>query len=99
MFGLRLVTKREMALLAGTIEDLRKEKQALQELVEHERKRSEGAINLLLIKTQGAALTPSPGPQQEAEEERVKNKMFNIFGDEYETEPTQDRLLEDLQNG
>jgi len=83
MFGLTITTKREMALFAGTIGDLRAEKAALQDLVDHERARAEAMLNLLLIKTQQAAITPGDKlslKQQEDLEEKMESKM-DIFGD------------------
>jgi len=92
----RIITKRELALLHATIEDLRNEKIALQALVEHERKRSEGAINLLLLRTQKAVLTPEPVPLTEEQEDKMKERMLNIFGDEEES-MTEEKALEELQ--
>jgi len=92
----RITTKRELALLHATIEDQHKEILALRALVDHERKRSEGAINLLLLRTTKAVLTPQVEPPTEEQEEKMKERMLNIFGDE-ETPTSDEKLLEDLQ--
>ncbi len=93
----RLVSKRELALYAAQIADLRKEVQRLQQAVEHERKRAEGAINLLLIRTVKAAITPdqSNTPTFEQQEE-LREKMFDIFGDGKDY--SEDETLEKLQS-
>jgi len=98
MFGLRLVTKAEISLYVGTISDLRSEKKHLQELVEHERVRAEAMLNLLLMKTQQAAITPNDTmtmKQQEEFEQRTGD-MLDIYGDG--KVQTQDELLKELQS-
>lgn len=100
MLGLAIITKRELAVYTGTIADLRKEIERLTKQIEHERLRAEGAINLLLARTQKAVLTPEL-PQQVAQEEVIKKAMLNIFGDEEEGEEKQsneEKLLEQLQS-
>jgi hypothetical protein len=94
MFGWKIIHKRELALYAAQIDDSHQEIIALRKLVEHERKRAEGAINLLLMRTQKAALSPEPTPMTEEQEEAVKAKMLNIFGDEYE----ETKFLDEVQN-
>lgn len=89
----KITTKREMALLAATIDDQRRQIEELRKLVEHERKRSEGAINLLLMKTQRAALTPDQ-PLTLEDEEQAKERMLNLFG---EGEVDEEKALEELQ--
>jgi len=84
MFGFKIIHKRELALYAAQIQDFRNQIKELGLIIEHERKRAEGAINLLLIKTQKAAITPEPNPVTEKEEEEAKAKLLNIFGDNEE---------------
>lgn len=90
---LRLVSKREMLLWAGTVQDLRNQIKALEEQVKHERARAEGAINALLIKTNRIAITPQENMTIKQEED-FKDKQYNIFG---EGEIAEDKALEELQ--
>ena len=87
MFGLKITTQRELLLFRATIDDLRAEREKLREQIVHEQKRAEGAINMLLIKTQKMALTPEPPALTEDQEDAMKARMINIFGnDEDETD-------------
>jgi len=91
MFGWKLIHKRELALYAAQIQEFRDEIKILREQCEHERRRAEASINLLLMKTQKAAITVDK-PMTEEEEERAKAKMLNIFGDDYEENDFIDRV-------
>jgi hypothetical protein len=97
MFGFKLVHKRELALYAAQIDDFHSQVLVLRELVEHERRRAEGAINLLLMRTQKAALTPEPDKLTEDQQENLKAKMLNIFGDEYDENDLISRVQDDKQ--
>ena len=94
MFGWKLIHKRELALYAAQIQEFKKDVDRMRLQVEHERKRAEGAINLLLMRTQKAVLTPDPPAMSEDQEEAMKAKMLNIFGDDYE----ENKFIEDVQN-
>lgn len=94
MFGYKLIHKRELSLYAAQIQEFKQEVDRMRLQVEHERKRAEGAINLLLMKTQKAALTPDTPQLTDEQEETIKAKMLNIFGDEYE----ESKFIEDVQN-
>lgn len=92
----RLISKRELLLYAAQLSDMKAEITRLQTQVEHERKRAEGAINLLLMRTVKAAITPNEG-MTIAQEEEMKDKMYDIFGDGAELNETQ--ILDKLQGG
>ena len=94
MFGFKLVSKRELSLYAAQIQEFKQEVDRMRLQVEHERKRAEGAINLLLMRTQKAVLTPEPPALTDDEEDKIKAKMLNIFGDDYE----ENKFIEDVQN-
>ncbi|HCV42881.1 MAG TPA: hypothetical protein DGH68_05320 [Bacteroidetes bacterium] len=94
MFNLRLTTKRELALLNATIGGMRDEISNLRVLVEHERKRAEAAINLLLMRTQKAVIDVEPSPLTLEQENNVKEAALNIFGDDY----SEQELMEKLQH-
>lgn len=91
----RLISKRELLLYHAQIQDLRKEIQDLRELVKHERARAEGAINALLIRKIGLAVTPDAGPTI-AQQEELREKQFDLFGDG--ANYTEDEALEKLQS-
>jgi hypothetical protein len=90
----KLINKRELSLYAAQIQEFRGEIVRLRESVEHERKRAEGAINLLLMRTQKAVLTPETSPMTDEQEEAYKAKMLNIFDDN----PEEGNFLEEIQN-
>ena len=94
MFGLRITTKRELALLSGTIMDLRKEVERVREERDHERARAEGAINALMIKCTKMAITPDPLTLEE--QEKLLEKQWNIFADGQAEEDA--KKLEELQS-
>lgn len=81
MFGLRLIHKRELALYAAEIGDLRKEVERWRALVEHERKRAEGAINALLIHVAKVAITSDNAQPSVEEQEKAIERQLDIFGD------------------
>jgi hypothetical protein len=94
MFGLRLITKRELSLLNWQISELREEKKQLYKQVDYERRRAEAAINALLIKTNKIALTPDPLTDlPDEEQEAIQANMLDIFGDNEEAE-----IIERLQH-
>lgn len=82
---------RERMLSAAAIHDLK-------EQLVHERLRAEGAINLVLMKTVKAVLTPQD-PMSDKEIEKREEQMYGIFGDEGESALTkeQEKILTDLQ--
>jgi hypothetical protein len=92
----KLVSKRELTLYAAQIQELRNEVVQLKTQVDHERRRAEGAINLLLMRTVKAAITPEPTGMSLAEEENMKAKMFDIWGDGQQL--SEDEALEKLQS-
>jgi hypothetical protein len=92
----RIISKRELLLYAAQLSDMKTEIQRLNVLVEHERKRAEGAINLLLMRTVKAAITPQEGLTIQ-EEEDLKAKTYDIFGDGEEL--SEKDALEKLQGG
>jgi len=94
MFGFKLVHKRELSLYAATIDDLRKEKEALQLAIERERRRADAAVNALLIKTAKVALTPNI-PVSEDQEEAMRQSMFNLFDDQYPESSVLERVQHD----
>lgn len=94
MFGIKLITKRELALINATMTDQRAEIARLREQVNHERLRAEGAINALLIKQERIAITPNDGPSFQQEEE-IKAKEMDIFADGKMF--TEEELLKELQ--
>jgi|WetSurSiteA1Bulk_404760.scaffolds.fasta_scaffold28464_2 hypothetical protein len=93
MFGLRLITKRELALLNATIGGMRDEIANLRLLIEHERKRAEAAINLLLMRTQKAVIDVEPTPLTLEQSDKLKEAALDIFGDSY----TEKEILEKIQ--
>jgi hypothetical protein len=95
MFGLKLITKRELALYVSTISDLRREAENLKKMIEHERMRAEGAINALLIKSVKMAIVPDDQRMTEMDEDKLKERQFDIFGDE--TGNDDEKRLEELQ--
>lgn len=97
MFGLRLTTKRELALQAATMLDMRREIARLNERIDHEQKRAEAAINLLLLKTQRAVLTPDQGMTM-VEEETMRQNMMDVFNDADEPVKQEAKKLEELQS-
>lgn len=92
----RIISKRELVLYAAQIQELRNEVATLRAQVEHERKRAEGAINLLLMRTVKAAITPEPTGMSLQDEENMKAKMFDLWGDGQQL--TEDQALEKLQS-
>jgi hypothetical protein len=94
MFGLRMITKREIALYVSTIADLREEVQKWQEHYGHERKRAEGAINALLIRSARIAITPDTITDED--QEKLREKQFDIFGDGQNL--NEEETLEKLQS-
>ena len=96
MFGLKIVHQRELALYTATILELRKEKDALSRIVEMERRRADAAVNALLIKTQKIAITPSPVPLNEDQEEAVKQSMLDLFNDAEQL--NENEILEKIQH-
>lgn len=104
MFGLG---NRERLLFLAVIEDQKKKIAALEEAlkqereicrdeIKHERFRAESAINLLLLKTQRAVLTPEGMTQHD--EDKLMEKTFNLFGDEGPAvTKEQEQLLKDIQ--
>jgi hypothetical protein len=95
MLGLKLISKRELALYAAQIQELREQNARLALQIEHERKRAEGAINLLLMRTVKAAITPNEGITMQQEEE-LKAKQYDIFGDNNPI--NEDEALEKIQS-
>ncbi len=98
MFG--LMSRRERSLLIPIVEEKKQEivslrnelsilKTEMAKAIEWERLRAEGAINLLLLKTQKAVLTPAPGPGLNQEE--MLEKAFDLFGDEGSSPLTADQ--------
>ena len=89
IFNLRLTTKRELLLWQATMESQAKEIERLKMqnaemhlmyrgMVEHEQKRAEGAINLLLAKTTGAVIAqPVKGIDDMT---KLDGLMMDIFG-------------------
>lgn len=98
MFGLRIITKREIALYTATILDLRNEIERMRVAVLHEQKRAEAAINLLLAKTQKAVLTPENSEITLESQDRMKEIAYNIFGEDVIPEDDEEKLLEKLQS-
>ena len=94
MFGFTLIHKRELATFNVLISDLKEQRDKLLEQVELERRRADAAFNAFLITREKVAVTPTPKTMTDEEEEQMKDKMLNLFGDEY----TQDEILEKLQN-
>lgn len=80
MFGLRLISKRELALYSAQIQDMKTQIENLTKQIQHERKRAEAAINALLIRTAKIAITPLEGMSLEKEME-MKEKAYDIFGE------------------
>ncbi len=89
MFG--SMNRRERLLLISMVEEKKQEivflrnelsilKTDTAKAIEWERLRAEGAINLLLLKTQKAVLTPLP--ESEQDREKMLEKAFDLFGDE-----------------
>jgi hypothetical protein len=91
MFGL---SKREIRMYENRIMDLEHQVANLQTLVESERKRAEAAINALLIRVAKIAITPNA--VSEKDQEALKEKQFDLFGDG--AEYTEEKALEDLQS-
>ncbi len=91
----KIITKRELLLYSAQIQDLRKEILDLKEQLKHERKRAEGAINALLVKKVGLAITPDAGPTMEQQEE-VRDRTYNIFAEGEEL--TEEDALAKLQS-
>ncbi len=98
MFGLRIVHKRELAMQAAMVEDLRTQILDLRKLVEHERARAEAAINLVLMKEAKAVLTPLDPLTLEQQEkfENAVNKKLDLFGDHQDM--TAEEALDKLQS-
>lgn len=76
----RLISKRELALYLAQMADMKAEISRLHVQLEHERKRAEGAINLVLMRSVKAAITPVEGMSL-AQEMEMKEKAYDIFGD------------------
>ena len=98
MFGLRLTTKRELSLFNAVIQDQKARILALERAVQSEKKRAEAAINALLIKRTGLALTPDI-PINEDQEEQLKVDALDIFRDLEEEKTAEETLMERLQIG
>lgn len=95
MFGIRLTTKRELALFNAQLQDLRSEREELRAQVERERKRADAAINALLIRTQKLALTPEPPALTEEQEDARNTRMLDIFGESFEENDITERIQHD----
>lgn len=111
MFGLRFTTKRELALFAATIDDLRRQISKLEDQKEkavvkaeasadYERRRAEAAINALLAKSAKIVITPESKPISEDDMEAIKKGVYQIFGEEEEAatpEEKDKKIIEGLQ--
>lgn len=95
MFNLRIVTKAELKLYQATILDLRERMKRLESERDHERKRAEASINLLLAKTQNAVITA--GNVDPDEVDKLIDSQMDIWGDAKEEE-RQRKALEDIQS-
>jgi hypothetical protein len=102
MFGL---AKTERLLLMKMIGDrdllIEKLEFSLKErdkLVVNERLRAEGAINLLLLRTQKAVLTPNPEMAQAAQE-KMLDSMADMYGSENPnmTPAEEAKIIEEIQ--
>jgi len=91
---LRIVSRRELLLYAAQISDFKQEIKRLQGIIEHERRRAEAAINLLLMRTVKAAITPTE-PLTLDQEDAIKERAMDIFGDGKSY--NEDEALEKLQ--
>lgn len=95
IFGLRLVTKREIALWMALAEEQKQAIAKLEKAVEKERARADAAINLLLARTQGAVIRPEP---TEMDIERMESHTYDLFDDSVSAQVKKEaKLLEEIQ--
>ena len=92
----KIISKRELLLYAAQISDMKAEIARLHTSLDHERKRAESAINALLIRSAKLALTPEPTGLTLDQEESIREKTYNIFGDGQEV--SDEEALDKLQN-
>jgi hypothetical protein len=93
------MTNKEKLLLLSIIRDRDRQIEKLELLVKNERLRAEGAINLLLLRTVKAVLTPQE-PETEEQQEAKLEKLFGVFGTENDSsisKAEEQKLLDDLQ--
>lgn len=76
----KLVSKRELALYVGQIQDLRSEIADLNKKLDHERARAEAAINMLLMRVAKAAITPDEKVSID-EQDSINQRQLDIWGD------------------
>jgi hypothetical protein len=109
MFQLRLTTKRELMLWAAQLAErderirllemeLRELRESVDKKVERERRRAEGAINILLAKTQGAVIKDERPSAEELD--GLNEAAMGIFGRDDGEEGdrvTSAREIEELQ--
>lgn len=79
MFGLKLVTQREILLWQATTLDYKAECERLRLEIDRERRRADGAINALLTRRAGVALVPQNTKPEDPEE--IERRMNDLFGD------------------
>jgi hypothetical protein len=94
VFGLKVISKRELSLYAAQIAEMKEQNDKLSQQVQHERKRAEAAINALLIRTARLAITPMEGMSL-AKEMEMKESAYDIFGDGNHLD--EEKALEELQ--
>ena len=108
MFGLKIISKRELDLYLTVIrektEEIDRLKKEYRHELQYEKNRAEAAINALLIKTNKIALTPAK-EMSEDEQNAFAGKMYDIFGDNQAEEPSgnparnfEEELLERIQS-
>jgi hypothetical protein len=93
------MTNKEKLLLLSIIRDRDSQIEKLELIVKNERLRAEGAINLLLLRTVKAVLTPQEEETEEQREAKLE-KLFGVFGTENDSaisKVEEQKLLDDLQ--
>jgi hypothetical protein len=96
MFGFVITTKRELSLNAAVMQDQKAEIERLHKENAYEKARAEAAINALLMRSAKLAITPKASGLTEAEEDAIKSKTLDLFGDG--SQVTEDEALEKLQS-
>ena len=91
---LRLITSRELALYGAQLDEYRAEIKRLHGLLQHERERSEKAINAMLHAEKKPLINLDKHMTME-QEENVKQQLWDLF-DEGE-KLTEEQVLEKLQ--
>lgn len=91
MFGLRLITRREILLWQATLQDHKEEIIRLRLERDRERERAEGAINALLAKSAGLVVAPKKVFEDELD------RSMDVFNDENQ-DKEQAKLMEQIQS-